>query len=126
VLEISAFCALHYGTQISIPQGQAPAVALSSRSLFADDRIFFLVEEAICLFVYYCEAVSEQQRAARCIVAPGVLLERGDPRDLESSAGGELGPVAEDRNLDRGVEDSDSGVEDRFLRRIAICYALCG
>jgi hypothetical protein len=35
---------------------------------------------------YYCEAVSEQ-RAARCIVATGVLLgrgERGLPRDVES------------------------------------------
>jgi hypothetical protein len=33
-------------------------------------------------FVYYCEAASEQ-RAARCIVAPGVLFERGLPRDVE-------------------------------------------
>jgi hypothetical protein len=32
---------------------------------------------------YYCEAVSEQ-RAARCIVATGVLLERGLRRDVES------------------------------------------
>jgi hypothetical protein len=30
MLEISAFCALHYGTQISIPQGQAPAVTLAA------------------------------------------------------------------------------------------------
>jgi hypothetical protein len=35
------------------------------------------------LLFYYCEAVSEQ-RAARCIVAAGVLLERGLPRDVES------------------------------------------
>ena len=32
---------------------------------------------------YYCGAVSEQ-RAARCVVATGVLLERGLPRDVES------------------------------------------
>jgi hypothetical protein len=36
-----------------------------------------------CQFVYYCKAVSEQC-AARRIVAPGVLLEREAPRDLES------------------------------------------
>jgi hypothetical protein len=30
MLEISAFCALHYGTQISIPQGQTPAVTLAA------------------------------------------------------------------------------------------------
>jgi hypothetical protein len=30
MLEISAFCARHYGTQISIPQGQAPAVTLAA------------------------------------------------------------------------------------------------
>jgi hypothetical protein len=32
---------------------------------------------------YYCGAASEQ-RAARCIVAARVLLERGLPRDVES------------------------------------------
>jgi hypothetical protein len=36
-----------------------------------------------CVCVYYYEAPSEQ-RAARCIVAPGVQLERGLPRDVES------------------------------------------
>jgi hypothetical protein len=32
---------------------------------------------------YYCEALSEQ-RATRCVVATGVHLERGLPRDVES------------------------------------------
>jgi hypothetical protein len=48
---------------------------------------------------YYCGAVSEK-RAARCIVATGVLLERGLPRDVESlhpracmPRGGDLKPV---------------------------------
>jgi hypothetical protein len=30
MLEISAFCALHYGTQISFPSGQAPSVTLAA------------------------------------------------------------------------------------------------
>ena len=33
---------------------------------------------------YYGEAASEQRAGARCIVATGVLLERGLPRDVES------------------------------------------
>jgi hypothetical protein len=40
-----------------------------------------IIEELLLLF-YYCGAVSEQ-RAARCIVATGVPLERGLPRDVE-------------------------------------------
>jgi hypothetical protein len=39
--------------------------------------------EPVLGMFYYCEAASEQ-RAARCIVATGVLLERGLPRDAES------------------------------------------
>ena len=30
MLEISTYCALHYGTQIAIPQGQAPAITLAA------------------------------------------------------------------------------------------------
>jgi hypothetical protein len=83
---------------------------------------------------YYCEAVSEQ-RAARCIVATGALLERGLlPRDVEplhprgcmevpsSCASCKIccqGQITQRRMPDLGQTDSDViRYEDQEVRRL--------
>jgi hypothetical protein len=71
-------------------------------SLFGWDKPQYRWEEIgnVGMF-YYCEAVAEQ-RAARCIVAAGALLERGLPRDVESlhpRACMEVPPMRELQNL---------------------------
>ena len=76
-----------------IHQKQMPHTFISSSSIYIHTYIFCAqFEEAqksvgrlrnVVGMFYYCGAVSEQ-RAARCIVATGFLLERGLPRDVES------------------------------------------